>query len=277
MTMTHRRPSSVLALFGAFLLFAGAALFGPAAFAQEDEGGEDVQTAEAMTIPAEQSQTIAAGESADFPIEGFCMDYTFPFPEEVEDPTDVAEEKVRRLLRTAVVQGLAQTEILQTQLALWYTIEGDWGYSQDDVDHSVAMQLVEDAEEGTAEPILPRGEPIDALLARGEVSVEVVEWAATDAEKVFESDAPYHGAGVVRVTNLGDEEIEVYYPNALVVQASVEGHQNMATIAVEAVTIQPSLPNTGAALPWSWLLAAAGALLAFGGAALRRAEARATR
>ena len=250
-----------------FILTLLAAVFAMTTFALAD-----LPATAQEKINVETRVTVPAGGEATFDVNAFCLEYGEPFPDSVDSPSAMATDDVRQILLSAVKQGIAQSDPLQTNLAVWRQIEGTWGYDDDAVDRSVAESLLESGAAMSTDPLASDGTALDAAIADGSVTVTINDWANANGEKVFESDAPYYGSGSVVVTNTTDQELTLYYPVGMVLPAQNEAQQDMLSYSAQTRDPAPEgLPKTGAGDVLPLLLMLAGVVLVVAGLGRGRA------
>jgi hypothetical protein len=187
-------------------------------------------------------------------------------------PSGRAPESARKVLKVAIERGLAASDPLQTQMAIWHEVNGRWAFD-DSVARTTAESLVTAAAGTSLAPLEPEGIALDQAIRDGTVSVSSTDFRATDAPKARPDDPPYTGAGVLTVHNNTAADVTVYYPFGLLIASPSAGQQDVIGYATElkAPTATPTsaaaaapaqLPRTGRAeAPWSdpawlWLLAA---------------------
>ncbi|HSN77183.1 MAG TPA: thioester domain-containing protein [Anaerolineae bacterium] len=196
---------------------------------------------EAKAMPAPFVAQIDANATVEIPVHGFCLDYGLPFPGASLAAGDLAPDQVRQAINYALGQGYVTTEPWQTQLAVWYFVEGakvDEEYS------AVADEIIAFVEANPASPeegatAVPLHEAVD----QGLVSVTLDDFENTSPPEFF-----FIGSGTLVITNLTDQPLEVLIPFG-VSFAEVEdsGNQSMA-IFVQPDVEPPMVPKTGAAL-----------------------------
>jgi hypothetical protein len=228
-------------------------------FAQETEIGET-----AVTIPA--------GGEARIDFEAYCMETGKVFPEQLYTPAERAPEDVLRVLKAAILNDMVADDPLQTQIALWYQINGDWPYAEGEVDREGAQELLDAAEDVQIAPLSAEGTSINEAVANGTISIDAENFRSTSADTP--DGLPYRGEGTLVVMNETDEEVTVYFPFGMVIESTNENEQDIVAYSTE----QKQLPEAGG-LPFSLVSGMVVALtgLAFigGGLVLRRARKRA--
>lgn len=199
----------------------------------------------ASTVQAQQpefgelSVTIPAGGETSVQFNTFCLEVGKNFPAQLNKPSGRASEDVLKVLQVAIEEDMVETDPLQTQLAIWHEVEGDWAYSEDEVSRDQAQQLLDKAANITLEPINPQGVALDQAINEGSITVESNDFAATDADTPTPDDEPYQGRGTLRISNNTEEELTIYFPFGLVLEAANDSEQDMVAFATE-VEQQPT-------------------------------------
>lgn len=198
-------------------------------------------------VPGEVTVNVPPGGQATIDGSAFCLNFGEPFPKAVTVSSERAADPVIRVLRAAAQQGAGSEDLLQTQIAVWQAIEGQWGYKDKDVDMTVAKALAESATGQSTDPLLGRGLALDKAIADGLVTVTVDSWEQADAPKALPTDAPYYGVIRFTVHNAGSEPIDVSAPLGLVLKAADEAEQDMGLYAVsqQERELPKALPATG--------------------------------
>ncbi|MCB0192782.1 MAG: hypothetical protein KDJ65_12630 [Anaerolineae bacterium] len=220
---------------GVVVLVIGLLLTATMAQAQQPEYGEV-----SVVVPASGQTTVQ--------FDTFCLEVSKAFPAELNNsPSGRAAEGVMRVLKTAIEEGVAESDPLATQLAIWYEIEGDWSYPEDQVSREAAQQLIDQAANMTLAPIEPEGTALDQAIADGTVSVSSDDFTSVDAEAPTADDDPYHGTGTLTITNNTDQDVTVYFPFGLVFESASDSEQDMVAFAAEIIqeaTPTPTVENT---------------------------------
>lgn len=248
-------------LFTAIL--ASAALAGIVAFATGTaRAQESVITVVSVAVPANGEASI--------PIKAFCLEQGQPFPVSVAPPKSLAPEAVRKILITAIKQGVAQADPLQTNMAIWRQIVGHWSPEDSPVDRTVAEGLLTASATMGEEPLVGEGVSLETAIADGSVTASVQGWVDANGPKASEADSPYYGSGNVVVTNTTAEALTVYYPIGMVLPATNSAEQDMMSYAATTRMVEPkTLPKTGAADFLPALAVLLGLALVVGGAIRR--------
>jgi len=198
-------------------------------------------------VPGETSVTVPPNGEVIVDVSAFCVNFGEPFPKAVTWSPERVSDDVFKVMKAAAVDGAGTSDVLQTQIAIWHAIEGEWGYKDKDVDLTVAKRLADEAVGQTAEPLLGRGTPLDEAVKAGSVKVTVNRWVQADAPKALPTDAPYYGTGALTIENLTTEAIDVYVPLGVLLKAADEAEQDMGVYAVtqQEKEMPKTLPATG--------------------------------
>lgn len=196
---------------------------------------------EVAALPAPFVVQIGANATAEIPVHGFCMDYGLPFPGASLGIGELAPEPVRQAINYALGQGYVTTEPWQTQLAVWYFIEGakvDEEYS------AVADEIIAFVEANAGSPEAgATAMPLHEAVAQGLVSATLDDFENTSPPEFF-----FIGSGTLVLTNLTDQPVEVLIPfGTRFAEAEDQGNQSMA-IFVQPDVDPPMVPKTGALL-----------------------------
>lgn len=225
--MARFRLATVFMLVATFFI---AGSFGLKAQAQED------------TEVGEVSVTIPANGTASLTFDTYCLEVEKDFPAQLSEPRGLASEDVRRVLRVAIDEGFAETDPLQTQLAIWHQVEGDWPYGEDVVPRDVAQSLVDQAVNETLAPLDAEGTALDQAVADGTVSISSEDFQALSSPTPLEGGQPYRGQGTLSIQNNTAQEVTVYFPFGLVFEATNENEQDMVAFATELETEEENAP-----------------------------------
>lgn len=196
---------------------------------------------EVAALPAPFVVQIDAGATVEVPVHGFCMDYGLPFPGTSLAIGDLAPDQVRQAINYALGQGYVTTEPWQTQLAVWYFLEGakvDEEYS------AVADEIIAFVEANPGSPeVGTTAMPLHEAVAQGLVSATLDDFENTSPPEFF-----FIGSGTLVLTNLTDQPVEVLIPfGTRFAETEDQGNQAMA-IFVQPDVDPPMVPKTGAAL-----------------------------
>lgn len=179
-----------------------------------------------VTLPPQGSTSIA--------VEGFCMDYSLPFPGPTITPGNLAAPQIRIAIAYSLDNDYAATAPYQVQLAIWYLRDGAWH----DEEHALAAEIVEYAQSGVEPPDegLP-GVSLPQAVSSGVISAAVEDFRAL-------STPAYKGRGSLELVNLTDAEQVVSFPYGTVFEAdpSLEA-QNMVVYAVEEAPGPTATPS----------------------------------
>lgn len=196
---------------------------------------------EAAALPAPFVVQIDAGGTVEIPVHGFCLDYGLPFPGASLDAGDLAPDQVRQAIHYALGQGYVTTEPWQTQLAVWYFVEGakvgeEYGEVADEIIAFVEGNSLLPEEGVTAMPL-------HEAVAQGLVSATLDDFENTSPPEYF-----FIGSGTLVLANLTDEPLEVLIPfGTRFAEAEDQGNQSMG-IFVQPDVDPPMVPKAGARL-----------------------------
>ena len=206
---------------------------------------------------------IAPNAVVEIPVHGFCLDYGLPFPGASLAIGDLAPDQVRQAIAYATEQGYVTTEPWQTQLAVWYFVEGA---RVDEEYGAVADEIIAFVEGNAgATEAASTAIPLTDAVAQGLISATLDDFENTSPPEFF-----FFGSGTLVLTNLTDQPQEVLIPyGTRFAEVEDSGNQSMA-IFVQPDVDPPMIPKTGAPLAPE-LLALLGLAAASGGAlSLRR-------
>jgi hypothetical protein len=211
------------------LIFAGFVTTSPQVLrAQEVVMGETT-----VLVPANEQVTIG--------FETFCLDFGLEFPSEIGAPIDRAQDEVLAVLRIAIEEGYTQSDPLQVQLAIWRVIEGEWPFDEEEVPRELAEEILAAAEEGDTDPLIGEGISLTQAVDDGLVSVESEDFNAVDAPTPGDYEFPYKGQGTLIITNLTDEDIQIYFPYGTVFMPGPESEQDIVAYAIDMELIEQDL------------------------------------
>lgn len=186
--------------------------------------------------PANNTVTVAAGQSTRVPAMFWCLDFGKPFPTAVNGPASRAPDPVLKVLAAAP----ATTDPYQMQLAVWHQADGVW--------HDVAGRGTD-----TANSIINTSANLSVAAPSGAVTLDqaVKNNQATVAIEGFQAVndtgsgnvPPYSGKGTLVITNSGSA------PLTLVVNGSVfqpTGGANAQTLVAQQVAQTATATATAA-------------------------------
>jgi hypothetical protein len=188
---------------------------------------------------------LEANGSAEVPIFGFCLEHGKPFPGASLRPAALAPDHVRATITYALGKGYVQSEPLQTQLAIWYFLNGNAKVEEDY--GPVADEIIAAVEGGVALSETAEG----AQLLTDAVAGGLVTATIDDFEDIS-PDGSYIGSGTLVLTNLTAEPIRILLPYG--VQFTEEPYQDRQIMGIfpqqpgESAEPQPELPPTGGPL-----------------------------
>jgi len=193
---------------------------------------------------------LEANGTVELPIFGFCLEYGKPFPGASLRPAALAPDQVRAAITYAVGKGYVQSEPLQTQLAIWYFLNGNAKVAE--TYGAVADEIIAAVEGGVALNETAEG----AQLLTEAVAGGVVTAAIDDFEDIS-PDGSYIGSGTLVLTNLTAAPVRILLPYG--VQFTEEPYQDRQIMGIfpqepaapqpEATpTPEPELQSTGGPL-----------------------------
>jgi hypothetical protein len=213
------------------LIFAGFATTSPQVLrAQEVVRGETT-----VLVPANEQVTIG--------FETFCLDFGLEFPSEIGAPIDRAQDEVLAVLRVAIEEGYTQSDPLQVQLAIWRVIEGEWVFDEEEVSRELAEEILAAAAEGETDPLQGEGIPLTQAVEDGLVAVESEDFNPVDAPTPADYEFPYKGQGTLIITNLTDEDVQIYFPYGTVFTPGPESEQDIVAYAIDMELIEQETPT----------------------------------
>ena len=196
----------------------------------------------------ETSVVVPANGQATINFEAFCIEVGKDFPTTLGDPNpERAPEAVRKVVKAAIEGGQIENDKLQTQIAIWQQINGEWPYDESIVDRTVAQSLIDTADTLTLSAIQPEGVPLDEAVADGTVTISSEDFQAADAPDAQAGDPPYYGRGTLTVVNNTAEDVTVYFPFGLVFDAPTDTEQDVVAFATDlqqAATPTPEVTET---------------------------------
>ncbi|MCB0198780.1 MAG: hypothetical protein H6649_09635 [Caldilineae bacterium] len=225
--------------------------------------------------------TLQPGESTEIPVYGFCLNYSLPFPNQLLDPTDLANEPLRNAAIYSLETGYVDTNTWDVQKAIWYLSDET---RLEDQDYTIADEIIEHANSGVTPVDVVEGVPhmID-LINEG-----VLEAQVNDFVNIAEDLGSFFGGGTLVITNVSEEAQQFVVSYGTVGQDDSEGvNQNMLIFPSEPAPEQPTtmqetvtteVPTTGALLPPAGFAALAliGVVVVLAGLAATRTRRRPT-
>lgn len=196
---------------------------------------------EESALPAPVVVQIDAGATVEIPIHGFCLNYGLPFPGASLQVSDLAPVQVRQAIRYALSKGYVTTEPWQTQLAVWYFVEGakvgeEYGAVADEIIAFVEANTGAPEDNATALAL-------HEAVAKGLISATIDDFENTSPPGFF-----FIGSGTLVLTNLTNQPVEVLIPfGTRFAEAEDQGNQSMAVFA-QPDAEPPIVPKGGAVL-----------------------------
>ena len=124
-----------------------------------------------------------------------------------------------QVLKLAIERGIAETQPLQTQMAIWYEIEGNWSYEEATINRDMAQLLVNEAQNASLTPLEPEGIRLDQAVANGTITITSEDFRFVEAPRARPDDQPYLGRGTLVLKNNTAQDVTVYYPFGLVLSS----------------------------------------------------------
>jgi hypothetical protein len=188
---------------------------------------------------------LEANGSAELPIFGYCLEMGKPFPGASLRPAALAPDQVRAAIAYALGKGYVQNESWQTQLAIWYFLNGNAKVEEEY--GPVADEIIAAVEGGAAPDEAAEG----AQLLTEAVAGGIITATIDDFEDISPEGA-YIGSGTLVLTNLTAEPVRIVVPYG--VQFTEEPFQDGQIMGIfpqqpgETVAPEPELPPTGGPL-----------------------------
>lgn len=189
---------------------------------------------------------LEANGTAELPIFGFCLEVGKPFPGASLRPAALAQDQVRAAITYAVGKGYVQSESWQTQLAIWYFLNGNAKVEEEY--GPVADEIIAAVEGGFALNETAEG----AQLLTEAVAGGIITATIDDFENISPEGA-YIGSGTLVLTNLTAEPVRIVVPYGVqFTEEPFQGGQIMGIFPQEQAEQQPvtspELPSTGGLL-----------------------------
>ena len=194
-------------------------------------------------VMGETTVLVPANEQVTFGFETFCLDFGLDFPSEIGAPIDRAQDEVLAVLRVAIEEGYTQSDPLQVQLAIWRVIEGEWVFNEEEVPRELAEEILAAAEEGATDPLQGEGISLTQAVNDGLVAVESENFEPVEASTPGEYEFPYKGQGTLIITNLTDEDVQIYFPYGTVFMPGPESEQDIVAYAIDMELIEQETPT----------------------------------
>lgn len=212
-----------------------------------------------------QSFTLQPGGKATITFEAFCLDFGQSFPQAIQPPNAVADDRVRAGLAYISSNGLAadQATALDAQYAVWQLR----GATNSPAGGDRARAIISAA---STPPPAPQGSSLIDAAKSGQVRVTVSSWQALgDKVQIGALTDNFYGRGALTVENISQQALTLYMPVGTLFPPSTQGAQTMVGYATDVQVSNPQpqqLPITAAgdAAAPALLLAGALALLAAG-------------
>jgi len=161
--------------------------------------------AELADYPAPYLITLSPNQTIRVPVVGFCLNYGLPFPGSVLNPSDLLPDAVLKGLAYAVQRGYTESDLAQTQLAIWYLAEGrripERSYTIADEIIRFAESDAPTPEQGLTAPTLWEGIESRTVVAR------VIDFLPSQPRR-----AAYSGRGMLIIENLTGQTQSLVIP-----------------------------------------------------------------
>jgi hypothetical protein len=144
--------------------------------------------------------TVAAGDTANLTVRGFCLDFGKPFPTDNTTTKGLADDKIRAALNYSIQKGYTEGNPAQVELAVWFLRDNTWH----NADHTIAQEIVDNAT--TANTPSTSG---DGLSLSDAVSQNKVTLQATFVAQTAEH---FYGDTTLQIKNTGTADIKIYLP-----------------------------------------------------------------
>lgn len=207
--------------------------------AQAQEPGDFVLGETSVVVPANGEATLR--------FQTFCLDFGKEFPTTLGTPDGRAENEVLTVVRAAIEEGIADSDPLALQLAIWSVREDkpiDTLYPNETIAaESDAQALLDASDSVTVSPIrTDRGISLDKAVADGTIVATSTDFRFVETDMARPDDIPYHGEGTLILRNTTNEAVEVYFPFGTVFRATDETEQDIVAYATELEQLATATP-----------------------------------
>jgi hypothetical protein len=224
----------------------------------------------------DQSFTLDPGGKATISFTAFCLDFGVKFPDTVQAPNALAEDKLRAALAYIQSNNLAadQSKALEAQYAIWQLR----GATNSPAGGAQAKAVVDAA---TMPPANLQGTSIIDAAKANQVRLTVSSWQPIGSKVPLGAATDnFYGQGTLTVENTSNQKLTLFMPIGALFPPAATGSQTMAGYSTNVQVTDPGkqapqeLPRTGASDGGNaWLLAMiALGLLAMGWRTLRHGE-----
>ncbi len=145
--------------------------------------------------------SVPAGQTVQIPVELWCLNFGKPFPKAVTGPAGPALAKALAVLDAAYSGGQAMSDPYQTQLALWYAVDGTF-HDQAGQGHTVAQQIVSKAGISAGNAANATSTAVSTASTNSNFKVTVENLTAVPDTN--NSATPYHGTATLVIQNTGN-------------------------------------------------------------------------
>lgn len=185
--------------------------------------------ASSMT-PLDQGQalnpmTIAAGETVNLTVRGFCLDFGKPFPTDNTTTKGLADDKIRAALNYSIQKGYTEGNPAQVELAVWFLRDNTWH----NADHTIAQEIVDNATTANTPSTSGDGLSLSDAVSQNKVTLQ--------AKFVAQTAEHFYGDTTLQIMNTGTADVKIYLPVGTVFTVP-NGGGNFQDLAAYALGIQ---------------------------------------
>jgi len=214
------------------------------------------------------SFTLQPGGKATITFEAFCTNFGQKFPQAIQAPNAVGQDKIRGALAYIQSNNLAAdpAKALEGQYAIWQ-LSGATGSPAGGADAKAVVAAAATA------PASPSGTSVVDAVKANQVKVTLASWQPIGNKVPLGSSMDnFYGRGTLTVENTSQQAITLAMPVGTLFPPVTAGEQTMAGYATNVQVSDPQapqqLPNTsGGGTSLALLL---GALLLFGAGSVLR-------
>jgi hypothetical protein len=219
----------------------------------------------AVQAQSSQSFTLDPGGKATVTFTAFCLDFGVKFPDNVQAPNAMAEDKVRAALAYAQNKNLTADEkqALEVQSAIWQLR----GATASPAGGTVVKDILSAA---TTPPTNPPGTSIIDAAKANQVKLTVNSWQPIGQKVPLGAASDnFYGQGTLTVENTSNRKLTLTMPIGTIFPPVTAGSQTMAGFSTNVQVTDPGrqapqqLPTTGAGDSPSFLLLGALGLMLF--------------
>jgi len=220
-----------------------------------------------------QSVTLGAGGKATISFTAFCLDFGVKFPDQIQLPNALVEDKIRAALAYIQSNNLTadETKALDAQYAIWQLR----GATNSPAGGAQAKAVVAAA---TTPPPNPQGTSLLDAAKANQVRLSVASWQPIGNKVPLGAGTDnFYGQGTLTVENISQQRLTLYMPIGTVFPPTTAGSQTIAGFTTQMQVTDPGkqapqqLPNTGTSEPPTLaMLSAIGLLLFLAGTLMQR-------